>query len=78
MLPFNYIASICNDNEIDKFPDLKQVVPEIVSLIVKCAKNIKSGKSSIRFKVQLDENKDEVHDVCKIEVNCRANFKLSY
>lgn len=69
MSAYVVLASICNDQEIDKFSDLKLVIPEIVDLIRKCSNLLKpdNKKNLKRFKVQLDEDKDDVYKICKID-----------
>jgi hypothetical protein len=69
MSSYIVLASICNDQEIDKFSELKQVIPEIANLIRKCSNSLKEKKVLHRFNVQLDEDSDEIYQICKI------NFK---
>ena len=58
------IANIAEDNQIDKLPNLSQIIPSLVKLIGSCAEKINSKAVLKRMAIQLDENSDEIKDIC--------------
>jgi hypothetical protein len=60
------LANILDDVQIDQFQNLQQVVPEIVKLLKACADKIKSKEVLKRMAIQLDENSEEIKDICCI------------
>ena len=65
------LASIASDDEIDKFEDLRLVIPEIVAIINKCTKCLKSDKNLERVKVQLDGELKEI-----VRINLSRSWNL--
>lgn len=60
------LANIADDDQIDKLPKLAQVIPAIVKLIGSCAEKINSKAVLKRMAIQLDENSDEIKDICSV------------
>jgi hypothetical protein len=61
------LASIADDEEIDQFPDLKLVIPQIAKLIKSCTKYLaqNSSKEPKRLQIQLEEN-GKIVNVCSV------------
>lgn len=74
------IAFVADDDDIDKLPQLKEILPDLVKMVAMAAKLIKEDLNLKRGVVQLDENNNiskEVREVClQMSTNLYSNKDL--
>ena len=67
------IAFVADDDDVDKLPELKDIIPDITKLVGQAAKLIKETENIKRFPMQLDESINE-----EVEVFCITHMDTEW
>lgn len=62
------LASIADDDEVKKFPNIKIVLPELIKIISYMTKNMLYKKQVQRISIQLGENDKNLSEIIKADV----------